>query len=452
MKRFSSILIAAASLLCAMQAGAATRPHYGGTLRVAVLEAPQSFDPALVSSPALQSLSQLVFENLVKLDERGVPQPWLAKSWQVEPGNQRWRFQIRSGVILSDGTPLDSTAIAASLRASNPQWKIFALGDLVMIESETPEPDLPAELALCRNGIVHRDQHGALLGSGPYSVSQWDAAAKHLVLSANNQYWAGRPFLDAIEVDLGRSYRDQLMLLDLGKNNLVEVAPELIRQAQSGNRDILTSQPEELLCLVFARDPQSDAETQLRTALQRSIDTNTLNNVIFQAGGEPAGGLLPGWLSGYEFLFPSGASSNLQRARMASPRAALTLAYDSSDTIAHVVADRIALNARDAGITLQLVTSENADVRLMRVPLSSLNLELALNELARQLQLPQPKFTDNSNAAIYSAESALLQTHRILPLLHLRNAIAVRGNVHQVTVGADGSWELGNAWLSTEMP
>jgi MarR-like DNA-binding transcriptional regulator SgrR of sgrS sRNA len=242
------------------------------------------------------------------------------------------------------------------------------------------------------------------------------------------------------------------MLLDLGKNNLVEVAPELIRQAQSGNRDILTSQPEELLCLVFARDPQSDAETQLRTALQRSIDTNTLNNVIFQAGGEPAGGLLPGWLSGYEFLFPSGASSNLQRARMASPRAALTLAYDSSDTIAHVVADRIALNARDAGITLQLVTSENADVRLMRVPLSSLNLELALNELARQLQLPQPKFTDNSNAAIYSAESALLQTHRILPLLHLRNAIAVRGNVHQVTVGADGSWELGNAWLSTEMP
>lgn len=451
MKRFSSILIAAASLLCALQAGAATRPHYGGTLRVAVAESPQSFDPAVMDSPALQSLLQLVFENLVRLDDRGVAQPWLASSWQVEPGDQRWRFQVRSGVTLSDGTPLDSTAVAASLRASNPQWKIFALGDLVMIETDVPEPKLPAELAASRDSIVHRD-HGTLLGTGPFTITQWDAAAKHLVFSANNQYWAGRPYLDGIEVDLGRSDRDQLMLLDVGKNNLVEVAPELIRQAQSGNREVLTSSPEELLCLIFSRDTQSDAEIQARIALQRSIDSTALNNVIFQAGGEPAGALLPGWLSGYEFLFSSGGANVAAPRMRASQRLTLSLGYDPADPVAHVLADRISLNARDAGVTLQLATSENADVRLMRIPLLSLDRELALIELARQLQLAPPKLSDNSVAGLYSAENALLQTRRVIPLLHLRSAIAVRPNVHEVTVRPDGTWNLENAWLSPEMP
>lgn len=450
MKRFSLILIAAASLAYPAQLSAASRPHYGGTLRLAIAESPASLDPALANSPAVQSLSQLVFENLVKLDERGVPQPWLAKTWQVEPGDQRWRFQVRAGVILSDGTPLDSTVVAASLRASNPQWKIFALGDLVMIETDVPEPRLPAALATARNCIVHRD-HNALLGTGPFIVTQWDEVAKHVVLSPNNQYWAGRPYLDAIEVDLGKNYRDQLMLLDVGKNNAVEVAPELIRQAQSGNRGVLISSPEELLCLVFARDPQSDAELQMRIALQRSIDSTALNNVIFQAGGEPASGLLPDWLSGYEFLFVPGEQGATPRART-SQHVTWTLGYDATDSLAHVLADRISLNARDAGVTLQLVTSENSDVRLMRIPLPSLDGELSLSEMARQLQLAEPKFVADSVSALYSAESALLQTHRVIPLLHLRNAIGVRPNVHEVKVRPDGTWDLDNAWLSTETP
>jgi MarR-like DNA-binding transcriptional regulator SgrR of sgrS sRNA len=103
-------------------------------------------------------------------------------------------------------------------------------------------------------------------------------------------------------------------------------------------------------------------------------------------------------------------------------------------------------------VTLQLVTSENSDVRLMRIPLPSLDGELSLSDMARQLQLAEPKFGADSVSALYSAESALLQTHRVIPLLHLRNAIGVRPNVHEVKVRPDGTWDLDNAWLSTETP
>ena len=153
MKRFSSILIAAISLACVTNTIAATHPHYGGTLRVGVQTSAQTFDPTISATPGLRSLTQLVFETLVKLDDRGRPQPLLAASWQVEPGNQRWRFQLRNGVVFSDGVPVDSSVAAASIRAANPDWKIFALGELIMIETSSPVPNLAAELALPRNSI-----------------------------------------------------------------------------------------------------------------------------------------------------------------------------------------------------------------------------------------------------------------------------------------------------------
>ena len=449
MKRFSSILIVAASLACAAVANAATRPHYGGTLRVSVQASPQTVDPMALDSAGFRSLKQLVFETLVKLDDRGRLQPLLASSWQVEPGNQRWRFQIRNGVIFSDGIPLDAASATASLRTANPEWKVFALGELVMIETASPVPNLAAELALPRNSISRRSE-GALIGTGPFTVTQWDTAKQHLTLQANEQYWGGRPFIDSIEADLGKNDRDQLMLMDLGKSDLIEIAPEDIRRAQGGNRVVRTSQPAELLALVFTRNAQSDDEIHLRNALAMSIDSAALNNVVFQTAGEPSGAMLPNWLSGYAFVYPSGGGA-ATRLRVPHP-VAWTLSCDSADPVARIAADRILLNAKDVGITLQIVNSENADIRLVKLALPSADPETDLTELARNFQLPAPTFGNSTISGLYSAESTLLQTRRVVPLIHLRGAAALRTNVHGFKLLPDGSWQLDNVWLSSETP
>ena len=455
MKRFSSLLIVAVNLAACATATAATRPHYGGTLHVAVQEATQSFDPGAANGTGFRSLSQLVFETLIKLDDRGHPQPLLAASWQAEPGNQRWRFQLRSGVIFNDGIPVDPASVAASLRTANPGWKVFALGDLVMIETSSPVPDLAAELALPRNSISRRSE-GKLIGTGPFTVAQWDAVKQHLTLQANDQYWAGRPFIDSIEADFGKNNRDQLMLLDLGKSDLIAIGPEDIRRAQAGNRVVKVSQPAELLALLFDRDPQSDDETHMRNALALSIDSAALNNVVFQGGGDPSGALLPNWLSGYAFVFPGGGSAGTGgtalRARTPQHIVSWTLSYDAADSVARIVADRILLNAKDAGITLQVSNSENADIHLVRLPLPSSDPEAALSELARDFQLSAPMFSGSSVASLYSAESTLLQTHRVVPIVHLRYAVALRPNVHGFKLSPDGTWQLDNVWLSSENP
>ena len=451
MRRYSLLSLAASSLLWSTLALGATRPHYGGTLRVTMRETPQALDPITLVQAGASNVSRLIYDTLVVLDDRGQPQPSLASGWQAEPGNQRWRISLRGGVAFSDGTKMDAPAVAASLRAANPEWKVLAGTDTVVIEVADPRPYFPAELALPRNAIAHGVQQPS--GTGPFSVSQW-VNGKHLTLAANEQYWNGRPFLDAIELDFGRNDRDQLSSLDLGRTDLAEVAPENIRRARADGRTVLTANPSDLLALVFATSPQSDDETHLRNALALSLDIAAINNVVVQGGGEPTGALLPNWLSGYAFAFPSEA--NPARARqernMSKQTSPVLLGYDAADPVARTIAERILLNTRDAGITIQLTTGGHSDVSLTRIPLTSLDPQTALVALAGLLQLPAPKFTGDSAVDNYSAEKTLLQSHRIIPLLHLRTAIAARPNVRDVTISPNGISNVENGWLEATQP
>jgi hypothetical protein len=177
-----------------------------------------------------------------------------------------------------------------------------------------------------------------------------------------------------------------------------------------------------------------------------------MNSALLQGGGEPAGALLPGWMTGYAFLFPTVV--DMQRAQLTRgevPQApAWTLGYDASDALAGVLAERIALNARDAGLRLKAANSATADLRLVRVPLASLDARVALNSLAARLGLPQPTFNDNSTDSLYLAENALLQSRRVIPLLYLRSAVALSAGVHDWAEDRDGEWRLENVWLRTE--
>jgi peptide/nickel transport system substrate-binding protein len=393
----------------------------------------------------------LIYDTLVILDDRGQPQPSLAVAWIAEPGNQRWRVSLRSGVSFNDGTVMDATAVAASLRTANPEWKIMAGTDTVVIEVAEPDPDLPAELALSRNAIVHGGPQPS--GTGPFSVSQW-VAGKHLALAAREQYWNGRPFLDTIEVDFGRNDRDQLSSLDLGRTDVAEVPPENIRRARADGRTVINTNPCDLLALIFTTTPQSDDDRHLRNALALSLDTAAINNVVLQGGGEPTGALLPNWLSGYALAFPSEANPARARQERAFTKqnTPLLLAYDAADAVSHTIAERILLNARDVGITVQLTNGGRSDAVLTRIPVVSIDPQVALVTFAAELQLPKPKFGGNSADDNYAAEKALLLSHRIIPLLHLRSAIAVRPNVRGVSISPNGVLQLENAWLEASQP
>ena len=101
---------------------------------------------------------------------------------------------------------------------------------------------------------------------------------------ANQQYWNGPPFLDSIDVTFGVNDREQLLALDLGKADVIEIAPEMIRRARSEGKTVSTSEPAELMALEFSANAQSQDDIHLRNAFVAALDKDSLGDVVLQGG------------------------------------------------------------------------------------------------------------------------------------------------------------------------
>ncbi|HVO60398.1 MAG TPA: ABC transporter substrate-binding protein [Terriglobales bacterium] len=448
MKRFGWQLVAASSVLVSLAYGA-TRPQYGGTAHVLLRNAPNSLDPASPQSEPFSAgnLFRLLYDTLTTVDDNGRVQPGLALSWQTSFDHHHWYFQLRPGVKFDDGSPLTADSVAASLRQVN-TWTVAPQGDSISISLEQVDDFLPAKLALPWNAIAKRGEANPR-GTGPFRVAEW-TPGKRLLLTANEEYWAGRPFLNSVEVQFNMTYRDQEVALELGRADMVEVAPEQASRMQAAGRHLTESQPMELLALVFARDSQSNNESRLRDALRLCIDRRAIRDGLLGGDGESVGGLIPNWIGGYEFLFPSDANvTQAQENRGAVNQAPMwTLGYNPADPLSQVIAERIALNARDVGLRVQLSAGSNADVQLVRVRLQSVDEGVALKTLAAQLALAEPKLDNASVQALYQSENSLLQTQRIIPLFHIPVIYGLGPNLKGWNPRRDGGWRLTDVWMT----
>ncbi len=109
--RWIVTLVLVGTTVPALKAAPSTRPAYGGILRVQMSEHIVTIDPRLwpvdsQHAAAVERMSSLVFDRLVRLDGGGLPQPALAISWQHDAQSKRWQFLMRKGVKFSDGAPL----------------------------------------------------------------------------------------------------------------------------------------------------------------------------------------------------------------------------------------------------------------------------------------------------------------------------------------------------------
>jgi hypothetical protein len=132
------------------------------------------------------------------------------------------------------------------------------------------------------------------------------------------------------------------------------------------------------------------------------------------------------------------------------------LSYDPRDPQAQLIAERIALNVREVGITVQVSLSGAEDIRLMRVVLPSPDPATSLAEAARQLGLPQtalPTPRGNSLDDLYQAERSLIDGYSVIPLFHLPVASEASARVHGWTPDRLGAWSeggfsLADLWLA----
>jgi ABC-type transport system substrate-binding protein len=302
-------------------------------------------------------------------------------------------------------------------------------------------------------------------GSGAFRIAEWEPG-KHATLAANQSFHDGRPFVDSVEIAMGRSARDRLLDLQLGKADLAELAPEDARRASEVGIRVSTSRPDGLLAIVFVAGNGVAEDARTREALAHCIDRAAIVNFILQKEGEPAGALLPQWSSGTAFLFsisPDAAGAKKLRTQIA-PSSKIVLGYDAGDSLEQSVAERVVVNAREVGMAISAEAVAGATgwtraaARLMRLRMSSQRPREALTGfvaiLAPVAGLDAVPLPEGASAQqIYEREREIVASDRVVPLVWIPQVYGSGARVRDWRAPAAGEgWAFADVWLEENQP
>ena len=458
MKRISLLLAAITSLVALSLA--ATRPHYGGTLRLEMRGSFSSFDIGPDTNANRARAREIVLrsacDRLTAIDAAGTPQPSLATAWRVAGDGRTWFLTLRDNISMQNGTTVTPQTVIAALTGQNPNWRFQIIGKDLRIDSDTPIPGMPFELAEPHNSICMAGADGRWIGSGPFQISDF-RAGQYVELQAFDDSWHGRAFLDRIRIQMSKSLADQVNDFQLGRADAIESDPTQPRPTNSSTG--VFSRPVEVIALAFTPNHPAASDQRIREALARSIDRNSIFTVLLRRQGESSAALLPEWISGYAHLFNSAQDlgTAVRLRNQAAALSTLSLIYDGADDLARLIAERISLNARDAGITVQprpespMFRSFDADVRLVRLRIESPDAASALASIGDLLDNATLQRARSATTAdqLFVVENDALKDFSIIPIAHLPESFSIAPAVHDWTLGIVGSLDLGNLWMES---
>ena len=402
----------------------------------------------------------LVLDGLTRVDAQGNMLPSLAVRWTSENNDHRWQFWLRRGVNFQDGRPLTALSVAASLTESCrikacPWTGVHVVGLSIVFTSDVSISDLPTLLAgnafliqLAAEG--DNQQASQVVGTGPYRLKTANNGS--VKLEANDDCWQGRPFINTVELATRHTPTGQPAELDPARGpnsvDIVELRTADLRLAIQKRLNVAVSPAETLLALEVK---DASLSPPLRAAIAMAVDRGALYQVIFQKQGEVTASLLPASISGYSFLFPTDRDlSRAQALRGGITPPSLTLAAEGAGPV-QLAAERLALNLRDAGFVVKVVTPTpggrvppGVDLVLRQLPVAPGEPAVALDGMLRLLGQTSTATTQDP-AAIYNVERDFLNQHTVIPLLFLPRAWAVSSRVRDLHLTAYGVPDLANA-------
>jgi peptide/nickel transport system substrate-binding protein len=165
--------------------------------------------PSLTVERGLQQfVGNISQEGLLRVDQSGRPEPWLAESWKVSPDGLRLAIRLRPGVTFHDGTPADAAAVVTGLRAGLPRTLRAIFDDVESIEADAPQQVTirfrrPSTFVAESLMDVPIQKPGApTVATGPFLAPPASAAPNDptpVTLSANARFYLGKPSIDRIE-------------------------------------------------------------------------------------------------------------------------------------------------------------------------------------------------------------------------------------------------------------
>ncbi len=193
--------------------GLFTGSAFAGALSISIAEEPNSLDPHETIMGGAVVVMFNIYDRLTYIDQDGLPQGWLAESWEVSDDGKEISFKIREGIDFHDGTPLNAEAVAftfnrlidpeqgAPARAHiGPLKRVEAISDYeVVFYYDAPYAPVFSQLGSPYMGIVSPaavEKYGENysrnpVGSGPLKMGEWRPGSE-IILERNDDYQTWR--------------------------------------------------------------------------------------------------------------------------------------------------------------------------------------------------------------------------------------------------------------------
>jgi peptide/nickel transport system substrate-binding protein len=303
-------------------------PAPGGTYIEGVVGQPQFINPLLCSfNEPDRDICALVFNGLVKFDERGAPQPDLASRWTISDDDENYgliyTFHLRDDVTWQDGQPFTADDVIFTIGLLHPSFPgrpdigaLWRTVEAVKIDDRTvqmtlQEPFAPfldyTAVGMLPVHILHGASASELLdhpfnrqpvGTGPFRVKELvsePGRPQRIVLETNPRYFGRQPYINEVEFKYYATAAEAFEAYRVGEihglSPIKTADLDLVRETPSLN---LFTAPISGLSLIFlnTNDPNSPffQEEDVRKALLLALDRQAIVDGVLGAQAVVANG------------------------------------------------------------------------------------------------------------------------------------------------------------------
>lgn len=325
-----------------------------GTLYLRLSSNPTTLDPALITDVIGGTIAAKLFNGLIRFNENLDIVPDLARSWSLSPDQRTYTFHLRQDARFSNGRKVTAEDVHYSFeRVLTPgtraplTWvldKIEGAGAFLsgkassisgiriendhtlVLKLDKPFGPFLSLLATSTAYVVPREEVDRLgqnfgthpVGSGPYVLTEWKHG-QHLMLSAREDYFEGKPGLNGIFYRVIPEDLTAVMEFETGRLDTLLIPSSEYRRYTTDPawRGLVYGKPglnSYYIGLNCTRKPLNDI--RVRHALNLAIDRQHVLNTVFEKRGVLAAGPVPPglWKNGRPRM-PEGYSYDPKKAK-----------------------------------------------------------------------------------------------------------------------------------------
>jgi peptide/nickel transport system substrate-binding protein len=290
-------------------AGCGAEATAPGVVTVAVLSSPNNLDPRIGTDEVSQKVAQLVYDNLLTLDDELRVAPGLAVGWE-QPDSVTYIVRLRRGVRFHDGHELTSADVVYTFGSLidpafvSPRKGAYRLLDrvsavdlhTVRFTLKEPFGSFPIQLVM---PVVPAGAGPELarqpVGTGPYRFVRY-AVDDRLELAPFAEYFGGPPANAGVELkvvpdDIMRGLELRKGTVDIVVNDL---APDVVAQLGDDPAMAVSESPgTDYAYIGFnLRDPVLQ-DRRVRQAIGFAVDRQAIVDYLRRGWARPAVSILP---------------------------------------------------------------------------------------------------------------------------------------------------------------